>query len=95
MAPPVSHGYFTGPVRLSPHKSEPASEYPTQTILSVVTRRLVQRCKNVMPYDETAFDVHVAMIGSSLNAGHSIYFRFFFVFLPLTFLLLETQKVSA
>lgn len=47
---------------------------------------------NVMPYDEIAFDVHAAMIVSSLGAGHSRYFRFFFVFLPFICLLLEQKS---
>ena len=92
MAPPVSHGYLTGAIRLPPHEPEPASEYPTQIVLSVVTRRMVRRCMNVMLYDETAFDVHVVMIDSSLGAGHSTYFRFLFVFIPL-FVSLERKKV--
>lgn len=45
-----------------------------------------------MPYDETAFDVHVAMIDSSLGAGHSMYLRFFFVFVPFICLLLELKS---
>lgn len=52
---------------------------------------MVRRCMNVMPYDETTFDVHVAMIDSSLSAGHSIYFRFFFVFLFFICLLQDTK----
>jgi hypothetical protein len=52
---------------------------------------MVRRCMNVMPYDETAFDVHVAMIVSSLGAGHSTYFRFFFV-LPFHLFLLEQKS---
>jgi hypothetical protein len=47
-----------------------------------------------MPYDETAFDVHVAMIVSSLGAGHSIFFCFFLVFLPFLLSPFGTEKFS-
>jgi hypothetical protein len=47
---------------------------------------------NVMPYDKAAFDVHVAMIDSSLGAGHSTYLLFFFVFLPFICLLSEQKS---